>query len=101
MLTEPAHCGLCIMWRGRECEATIGVVHLEQTMLQIVLIHDDCVVVKVLHVYTVFADELLEYPPNEKVTTLGQVVGHRLQWKRCRIHIKGAPTYKSRSHATI
>jgi hypothetical protein len=66
------------MWRGLECEATIGFVHPEQTTLQKVLIHEDCVVVEVLHVYTVFADELLEYPPNEEVMTLGQAVGQRL-----------------------
>jgi hypothetical protein len=57
MLTKPAHCGLCIMWRGLECEAAIGVVHPEQATLQSVLIHEDCAVVEVLHVYTIFVDE--------------------------------------------
>jgi hypothetical protein len=45
--TEPTHCGLWIMWRGLQCEAALGVVHLEETTLQIVPIHEDCVVVEV------------------------------------------------------
>jgi hypothetical protein len=83
MLTEPTHCGLWITWRGLQCEAALGLVYLEDTMLQTVLIHDDCVVVEVLTVYTIFADELLEYPPNDKVMKLGQAQGQRLQWRRC------------------
>jgi hypothetical protein len=71
------------------------------TTLQTVSIHEDCVVVEVLTVYTIFADELLEYPPNDEVMKLGQAQGQRLQWKRCRIDIKGAPTSKSRSQATV
>jgi hypothetical protein len=47
-LTEPTHCGLWITWRGLQCEAAIGLIHPEQTMLQTVLIHEDCVVVEVL-----------------------------------------------------
>jgi hypothetical protein len=47
-LTEPTHCGLWITWRGLQCEAVIGLIHPEQTMLQTVLIHEDCVVVEVL-----------------------------------------------------
>jgi hypothetical protein len=58
-----------------ECEAVISVVHPEQTMLHTVLIHEDCVVVEVLHVYGVFMDHVLEYPPNDEVTTLGQAIG--------------------------
>jgi hypothetical protein len=45
MLTKPTHHGLWITWRGLACEAAIGLVHLEQTRLQIVPIHEDCVVV--------------------------------------------------------
>jgi hypothetical protein len=71
MLTEPTHCGLWITWRGLQCEAAL------------ILIHDDCVVVEVLTVYTIFADELLEYPPNDEVMKLGQAQGQRLQWRRC------------------
>jgi hypothetical protein len=86
---------------GIQCEAALGLVHLEDTMLQTVPIHEDCVVVEVLIVYTIFVDELLEYPPNDEVMKLGQAEGHMLQWRRCRIDIKGAPTCKSRSHATV
>jgi hypothetical protein len=82
MLTEPTHCGLWITWRGLQCEAAISLVHPEETTLQTVPIHEECVVVEVLIVYTIFADE-------------------RLQWTRCRIDIKGAPTCKSRSQATV
>jgi hypothetical protein len=71
------------------------------TTLQTVSIHEDCVAVEVLTVYTISADELLEYPPNDEVMKLGQAQGQRLQWKRCRIDIKGAPTSKSRSQATV
>jgi hypothetical protein len=60
MLTEPTHCGLWITWRGLQCEAALGLVHPEETTLQTVLIHEDCVIVEVLIVYTIFADELLE-----------------------------------------
>jgi hypothetical protein len=51
MLTEPTHCGLWITQRGLQCEAAIGLVHPEETMLQTVLIHEDCIVVEVLTVY--------------------------------------------------
>jgi hypothetical protein len=51
VLTEPTHCGLRIMWRGLRCEAAIGLVHPEETTLQTVPIHEDCVVVEVLTVY--------------------------------------------------
>jgi hypothetical protein len=101
ILTEPTHCGLWITWRGLQCEAALGLVHLEETTLQTILIHEDCLVVEVLTVYTIFADELLEYPPNDEVMKLGQAEGQRLQWQRCQIDIKGAPTCKSRSQATV
>jgi hypothetical protein len=97
MLNEPTHCGLWITWRGLQCEATIGLVHAEETTLETVLIHEDYVVVEVLSVYTIFANELLEYPLNDKVMKLRQAEGQRLQWRRCQIDIKGAPTCKSRS----
>jgi hypothetical protein len=99
MLTEPTHCGLWITWRGLQCEAALGLVHPEETTLQTVPIHEDCVVVEVITKYTIFADELLEYPPNDDVMKLGQAQGQRLQWRRCRIDIKGAPTCKSHSQA--
>jgi hypothetical protein len=63
MLTEPTHCGLWITWRRLQCEAALGHVHPEETMLQTVPIHEDCGVVEVLTVYTIFVDELLKYPP--------------------------------------
>jgi hypothetical protein len=78
MSTEPTHCGLWITWRGLQCEAALGLVHLEETMLQTVLIHEDCVVVEVITVYTIFAVELLEYPPNDEVIKLEQAQGQRL-----------------------
>jgi hypothetical protein len=88
MLTEPTHCGLWITWRGIQCEAALGLVHPEETTLQTVPIHEDCVVGEVITVYTIFADELLEYPPNDEVMKLGQAQGQRLQCRRCRIDIK-------------
>jgi hypothetical protein len=101
MLTKPTHCGLWIMWRGFQCEVALGFVHPEETTLQTVPIHEDCVVVEVLTVYTIFGDELLEYPPNDEVMKPGQAQGQRLQWRRCRIDIKGALICKSRSQATV
>jgi hypothetical protein len=74
MLTELTHCGLWITWRGLQCEAALDLVHPEETTLQTVSIHEDCIVVEVITVYTIFADELLEYPPNE-VMKLGQAQG--------------------------
>jgi hypothetical protein len=93
MLTEPTNCGLWITWRGRQCEAALGLVHPEETMLRTVPIMKT--------VYTIFADELLEYLPNDKVMKLGQAQGQRLQWRRCRIDIKGAPTCKPRLQAMV
>jgi hypothetical protein len=58
-------------------------------------------VVEVITVYTIFADELLEYPLNDEVMKLGQAQGQRLQWRRCQIDIKGAPTCISRSQAFV
>jgi hypothetical protein len=78
MLTEPTHYGLWITWRGVQCEAALGLVHPEETTLQTVPIHEDCVVVEVTTVYTIFVDKLLEYPPNDKVMKLGQAQGQRL-----------------------
>jgi hypothetical protein len=75
MLTEPTHRGLWIMWKGLQCEAALGLVHPEETMLQTVPIHEGCVAVEVITVYTIFADELLEYPPNDEVSKLGQAQG--------------------------
>jgi hypothetical protein len=80
------------MWRGLQCDVALGLVHPEETTLQTVSIHEGCAVVEVLTVYTIFADELLEYPPNDEVRKLGQAQGQRLQWRRCHINIKGAPT---------
>jgi hypothetical protein len=95
MLTEPTHYGLWITWMGLQCEAALGPVHPEETTLQTVPIHE------VLSVYTIFADDLLEYPPNDKVMKLEQTQGQRLQWRRCHIDNKGAPTCKSHSQATV
>jgi hypothetical protein len=78
MLTEPTHYGLWITWKGLQCEAALSLVHPEETTLQTVSIHEDCVVVEVIIVYTIFADELLEYPPNDEVMKLGQAQGQRL-----------------------
>jgi hypothetical protein len=79
MLTEPTHCGLWITWRALQSETALGLVHPEETTLQTVSIHEDCVVVDVITVYTIFADELLEYPPNDEVMKLRQAQGQRLQ----------------------
>jgi hypothetical protein len=78
MLTEPTHCGLWSTWRGLHHEAAICLVYPQYTTLQIVLIHEDCVVVEVLTVYTIFVDELVEYPPNDEVMNLGQAEGQGL-----------------------
>jgi hypothetical protein len=88
MLTEPTHCGLWITWRGLQCEAALGLVHPAETTLQTVPIHEDCVVVEVITVYTILADELLEYSPNDEVMKLGQAQGQSLQWSRCRLTSK-------------
>jgi hypothetical protein len=101
MLIEPTYCGLWITWKGLQCEAAIGLVHPEHTTLHTVTIHEDCVVVEVLFVCDIFADEPVEYPPNDEVMTLRQDKGQRLQWRRCQIHIKEAPTQKSPSQATV
>jgi hypothetical protein len=45
MLTEPKHCGLWISWKGLQCEVALGLVHPDETTLQTVPIHEDCVVV--------------------------------------------------------
>jgi hypothetical protein len=67
-----------VRWRCLQCEAAIGLVHLEETTLQTVPIREDCVVVELLTVYAIFVDELLEYPPNHEVMKLEQAEGHRL-----------------------
>jgi hypothetical protein len=63
------------MWTGLQCEVALGLVHPEETTLQRIPIHEDCVVVEVINVYTIFADELLECPPNDEVMKLGQAQG--------------------------
>jgi hypothetical protein len=82
-------------------EAALGLVHPEETTLQTVPILEDYVVVEVINVYTIFVDELLEYPPNDEVMKLGEAQGQRLQWRRRQIDIKGAPTCISRSQAIV
>jgi hypothetical protein len=66
MLIELTYCSLWITWRGLQCEVALGLVHPEETTLQTIPIHEDCVVVEVLTVYTIFADELSEYPPKDR-----------------------------------
>jgi hypothetical protein len=88
ILNEPTHCGLWITWRRLQSVAALGLVHPEETTLQTVPIHEDCVVVEVITIYTISADELLEYPPNDEVMKIGQAQGQRLQWRRCQIDIK-------------
>jgi hypothetical protein len=44
---------------GFNVRAALGLVHPEETTLQTVPVHEDCVVVEVITVYTIFADELL------------------------------------------
>jgi hypothetical protein len=61
MLNEPTYYGLWIMWNVLQCEATIGLVHPEQTTLHTIPIHEDCVVVEVHFVYDIYVDELVEY----------------------------------------
>jgi hypothetical protein len=75
MLTEPTHCGLWITWRGLQSQASLGLVHPKETTLQTVSNHEDYVVVEVMTVYTIFADELLEYHPNHEVMKLKQAQG--------------------------
>jgi hypothetical protein len=77
MLSELTHYVLWITWRGLQCEAALGLVHPYETTLQIVPIHEDCVVVEVITTYTIFVDELLEYPPNDEVMKLGQAQGYQ------------------------
>jgi hypothetical protein len=91
MLTEPTYCGLWITWNGLQCEAASGLIHPEQTTY----------IPDFLFVYDIFANELVEYPPNDEMMTLRQAKGQRLQWTRCWIHIMGPPAYKSPSQATI
>jgi hypothetical protein len=88
MLTEPTHCGLWITWRGLQCEVALGLVHTEETTLQTVPIHQDYGVVEVITTYTIFTDELLEYPPDDEVMKLGQAQGQMLEWKRFQIDIR-------------
>jgi hypothetical protein len=69
--------------RGLQCEVALGLVHPEETTLQTVPIHalqtvpihEDWVVVEVITVYSIFADELLEYPLNEEVMKIGEAQG--------------------------
>jgi hypothetical protein len=44
---------------GFNVRVALGLVHPEETTLQTVPVHEDCVVVEVITVYTIFADELL------------------------------------------
>jgi hypothetical protein len=78
MLTQPTHYGLWITWSELQCEAASGLVHPEETTLQTVPIHEDSVMVEAITIYTIFADELLEYPPNDEVMKLRQAQGQRL-----------------------
>jgi hypothetical protein len=94
MLTEPTHYGLWITWRGIQCEAALGLVHSEETTLQTILIHEDCVVVEVITVYTIFVDELLEHPLNDEVMKLGKLKDRGYSGE-------GAPTCISRSQAIV
>jgi uncharacterized protein YqfB (UPF0267 family) len=52
-----------------------GGFNPEETTLQTVSNHEDYVVVEVMTVHTIFADELLEYHPNHEVMKLGQAQG--------------------------
>jgi hypothetical protein len=75
MMTEPTHCGLWIAWRDLQCKAALGLVHPEENTLQTVPIHEGCLVVEVITVYTIFAEEVLECPPSDEVMKLIQAQG--------------------------
>ncbi|TVU33801.1 hypothetical protein EJB05_15609 [Eragrostis curvula] len=82
LLSEPTQCALLSIIGGYQIEVARGLVYPQQKVLHCVNVNDDCAVVFVDHVRKKHRDNALPFPPNDEITSLGQALLQRIQWKR-------------------
>ncbi|KAL6654028.1 hypothetical protein ACP70R_007493 [Stipagrostis hirtigluma subsp. patula] len=88
LLSEPTPCSLMIILGGYDIEVARGLVYPQQLELHTVPIRDDFAVVFVDHANSDYHDWVLEVPPNDEITTLGQAQLQRIQWRRMHIVVR-------------
>ncbi|TVU41471.1 hypothetical protein EJB05_14992, partial [Eragrostis curvula] len=96
LLTEPTNCTLLANIGGYQIQVAMGQVHPQQNVLHTVVVADGFVVVFVDYVVATFRDEKLERPVNDEVTTVGEALLQRVQWRRSHVVINNTPMEKVR-----
>lgn len=79
LLTKPTLCSLIIYNGGHQMEIAWGQVYPQQTKLHIVPILYGHAVVKVEFVHPRYRDYMLQPPPNDETTLLGQAIKLSIQ----------------------
>ncbi|TVU01375.1 hypothetical protein EJB05_53144, partial [Eragrostis curvula] len=97
LLTEPTNCTLLANIGGYQVQVAMGQVHPEQYVLHTVEVTNGFVVVFVDSVVAKLRDEKLERPVNDEVTTVGEALLQRVQWRRTCVVINDSPMEKVRS----
>ncbi|TVU31048.1 hypothetical protein EJB05_22713, partial [Eragrostis curvula] len=83
-LSEPTPCAL-VTHGGYQQKVARGVVHPGQSVVHTVTVQPDSAVVQVDYVYARHENDLLPIAPNDEITTLGEALLQRIQWKRSHI----------------
>lgn len=94
LLTEPTQCTLLSNIRGYQIEVAMGQVHPQQTVLHCVPVDEGFVVVFVDSVVAKFKEEKLERPINDEVTTVGEALLQRVQWRKGYVMVNNSPLEK-------
>ncbi|TVU21211.1 hypothetical protein EJB05_30835, partial [Eragrostis curvula] len=89
-LSEPTPCAL-VTPGGHQQEIARGVVHPGQSVVHTVAVQPDSAVVQVDYVYAGHENDLLPIAPNDEITTLGEALLQRIQWKRSHIVVRPPP----------
>ncbi|TVU09218.1 hypothetical protein EJB05_42666, partial [Eragrostis curvula] len=91
LLTGPTPCTLMMNVAGHIIEVGRGQVHPKQNVIHCAKVREGYVVVRVDYVHADFIDQLLEVAPNDEITTLGEALQQRIQWRRTSIVLRPLP----------
>lgn len=98
LLDETTACALFIHLGGTQIEVARGQLYPHQGDLHDVQILPGYAVVKVEYVHYPFRCQMLEPLPNDEITTLGQALMRRIQWRRADILLNLEPMDSSTGH---
>ncbi|TVU24988.1 hypothetical protein EJB05_27461, partial [Eragrostis curvula] len=76
---------------GHIIEVGRGQVHPKQDVIHYAKVREGYVVVRVDYVHADFIDQLLEVAPNDEITTLGEALQQRIQWRSTSIVLRPLP----------